>query len=87
MEYIDKNDYIFNTDSDDKLLQFIHSILLFIFIYLFVKLTFKVRKYWLVIPKLVILLYFIFSLLLYYYYLTVATKVAIFIRSNLVYSI
>jgi len=87
MEYIDKDDYIFNTDSDDKVLQRIHFILLFITLFFYFKITVKLYSKKNTISYFIILLYVLFSIIFYLTYLSVSNYLAIYIRKNLIYNI
>ena len=87
MEYIDKDDYIFNTDSDDKVLQRIHFILLFITLFFYFKITVKLYSKKDDVSYFIILLYVIFSIIFYFTYLSVSNYLAIYIRKNLIYNI
>ena len=87
MEYIDNDDYIFNTHSDDRILQIIHFILLFITLFFYFKITIKLYSKKDIISYFIILLYVLFSIIFYLTYLSVSNYLAIYIRKNLIYNI
>jgi hypothetical protein len=87
MEYIDNDDYIFNTHSDDRILQIIHFILLFITLFFYYKITVKLYSKKDNVSYFIILLYVLFSIIFYLTYLSVSNYLAIYIRKNLIYNI